>query len=116
MTDNVLVVDRKPSVKEYLSLRKAVEFQLMPEDSVARGLDNSLFAVCAVSSGRIVGMARVIAMAALASMFKMFSFSLNFKGGEWGSNYGTHHGLYRQECLPKRRCRADVNKRVRAFL
>ncbi|WP_025689513.1 GNAT family N-acetyltransferase [Paenibacillus zanthoxyli] len=60
MTDNILLVDRKPSVKEYLSLRKAVEFQLMPEDSVARGLDNSLFAVCAASPDRIVGMARVI--------------------------------------------------------
>ncbi len=54
------IVDRKPSVEEYFALRRAVGWGTGEPADYQIGLDNSLFGVCAVYNGEVIGSARVI--------------------------------------------------------
>ena len=53
------VVDRVPSVEEYLHLRHSVGWHALPEPAVQTGLSNSLYAVCALSEQKVVGCGRI---------------------------------------------------------
>ena len=55
----VKVVDRVPSVEEYLELRHSVGWHALSNSAVQDGLSNSLYAVCAFSEGRVVGCGRI---------------------------------------------------------
>lgn len=62
MQDNdsrIELVDRIPTVHEYLSLREAVGWHSLPVPSVERGLVHSLYAVCAIQAGHVLGCGRV---------------------------------------------------------
>lgn len=56
----VSLVERNPSVEEYRRLRAAVGWRALPEQTMARGLPGSLFAVCALAEGRVVGTGRIV--------------------------------------------------------
>lgn len=56
---DVKVVDRLPSVSEYLDLRRSVGWCALPENTVRIGLSNSLYAVCAVRGCEVIGCGRV---------------------------------------------------------
>jgi len=56
----ITVQERLPTVSEYLALRKSVGWPLFPEKVVEEGLSRTLFGVCAMDEGKIVGMGRVI--------------------------------------------------------
>lgn len=53
------VIDRLPSVEEYLALRRSVGWCVLPENAVRTGLDNSLHSVCALSAHGTVGCGRI---------------------------------------------------------
>ena len=55
-----VVEKRPPEVSDYLKLRNAVGWDAVPEDVSAAALAKSLFSVCIVVKGEIVGMGRVI--------------------------------------------------------
>ncbi|MFX1281463.1 MAG: GNAT family N-acetyltransferase [Promethearchaeota archaeon] len=55
-----LLVERTPSVQEYLTLRKAVNWKLVDEKACKIGLQGSLYCICAEIDDEIIGMARVI--------------------------------------------------------
>lgn len=57
---NALLVERTPSVQEYLTLRKAVNWKLVDEKACKNGLQGSLYCICAEIDNEIIGMARVI--------------------------------------------------------
>lgn len=51
---------RTPTVKEYQQLRKSTAWDMHDDNTVSRGLKNSLYAVCIFSNGTIIGSGRVI--------------------------------------------------------
>ncbi|MHA2038459.1 MAG: GNAT family N-acetyltransferase [Promethearchaeota archaeon] len=57
---NISLVERLPSVLEYLSLRRAIKWKIVDEEACKKGLEGSLYCVCADLDDKIIGMARVI--------------------------------------------------------
>ena len=55
-----MIVERTPTVAEYLSLIESVGFRPRDPDAVAIALGNSAFSVCAITASIIVGCGRVI--------------------------------------------------------
>jgi GNAT superfamily N-acetyltransferase len=56
---HIELVDRIPTVHEYLSLRKAVGWHSLPAASVEHGLAHTLYAVCVIQAGQVLGCGRV---------------------------------------------------------
>jgi GNAT superfamily N-acetyltransferase len=54
------VVERIPTVEDYLVLREAVGWGRLDEQMTARGLANALFTVCLLHNGKVIGCGRVI--------------------------------------------------------
>jgi GNAT superfamily N-acetyltransferase len=54
------IVERIPTVEEYLALREAVGWERLDEQMTARALVNALFTVCILHKGKIIGCGRVI--------------------------------------------------------
>jgi len=54
------IVERLPTPQEYNRLRSAVGWRTYDEALIARCLPRSLYCVCAVMDGEVVGMARVV--------------------------------------------------------
>ncbi len=52
--------ERRPTVSEYLGLRSSVGWHALPETAVEAGLAHSLYAVCAVHKGAVIGCGRII--------------------------------------------------------
>jgi ribosomal protein S18 acetylase RimI-like enzyme len=59
-TMNYQIVEKLPTPEEYSQLRQSVGWGIYERDVVEKYLPNSLYCVCAVSDGKIVGMARII--------------------------------------------------------
>ena len=60
MIKNCQIIERKPTVKELFELRRSVEWSIGEIEPFEKGLQNSLYGVCAVLNGEIIGTARVI--------------------------------------------------------
>jgi GNAT superfamily N-acetyltransferase len=58
--DEFQVVERVPTVEEYLALREAVGWGRLGEDMAVRGLTNALFTACVLHGNDVVGCGRVI--------------------------------------------------------
>ena len=54
------VIERMATVKELSELRMLVGWEILNEEDLRLGLDNSLYGVCAVIAGNIVGTARIM--------------------------------------------------------
>lgn len=54
------MVERIPSVQEYLNLRRAINWKIVDQEACKKGLQGSLYCVCAELNRDIIGMARVI--------------------------------------------------------
>jgi len=54
------LVERAPTVEEYLALREAVGWGWRSEEMAATGLANALFTVCVLHGEEVVGCGRVI--------------------------------------------------------
>jgi len=57
---NYKVVERTPTVDEYNRVRKSAGLSPKDSQAAARGLANTLFAVCVLHNGTVVGIGRVI--------------------------------------------------------
>lgn len=57
---NISLVERTPSVQEYNTLRRVVNWKIVDEEACKKGLQGSLYCVCAELNDEIIGMARVI--------------------------------------------------------
>jgi GNAT superfamily N-acetyltransferase len=60
MTMRIDVEKRTPTVEEYMSLRETTDWPPVAPEAAAKGLANSLFAVCASVDGKVVGCGRVV--------------------------------------------------------
>jgi GNAT superfamily N-acetyltransferase len=54
------VIERIPTVEEYLALREAVGWERLDEQITARALANALFTVCILHNGKVIGCGRII--------------------------------------------------------
>lgn len=60
MHDPASIVERRPTIAEYLELVAAVGWRRREAAAVEIALSHSLYAVCALSASRVVGCGRVI--------------------------------------------------------
>ncbi|MCP4409603.1 MAG: GNAT family N-acetyltransferase [Gammaproteobacteria bacterium] len=56
---NIEFEERAPTVAEYLDLRDSVGWHALPKTAAEAGLANSLYAVCAVREGEVIGCGRI---------------------------------------------------------
>jgi len=54
------LVDRIPAVEEYQRLREAVGLEKLDVEATEIGLRNSLFSVCVIYKGEVIGCGRVV--------------------------------------------------------
>jgi len=59
-SDEHILVERLPTVEEYLSFRRAVGWNDVDEDTAREGLQGSLFSVCAMKGEQTIGCGRVV--------------------------------------------------------
>ena len=57
---NVAIIEKIPTVKEYIQLRNSIGWNILQFDKIKKWLDNSIFCVCAEEKGSIVGFGRSI--------------------------------------------------------
>lgn len=57
---NITVVERKPSVEEYIQLRNSVGWKILQYDKIEKGLNNSICCICVEDKGNIIGFGRII--------------------------------------------------------
>jgi ribosomal protein S18 acetylase RimI-like enzyme len=60
MDEKHFLVERIPTLEEYRKLREAIEWGNASAAATEAGLNNSLFSVCALFNGEVVGCGRVI--------------------------------------------------------
>ncbi|HSE40407.1 MAG TPA: N-acetyltransferase, partial [Acidobacteriota bacterium] len=51
---------RIPSVDDYQNLRRAVGWYTADDEHAQNGLRNSLFSICAVHNGNVIGCGRIV--------------------------------------------------------
>lgn len=57
---NITVIERKPTVEEYIQLRDSVGWKTLQHDKIKTGLDNSIYCVCAEDQDNIIGFGRIV--------------------------------------------------------
>lgn len=57
---NYELIERKPSAEDLATLRKSVNWPIRELSATEKGLNNSLYAVCAISEGQVIGTARIV--------------------------------------------------------
>lgn len=57
---NFIIEKRVPTVSEYLNLRIAAGWADTPEDATESALQSSLFSVCVIADGEVIGLGRVV--------------------------------------------------------
>ena len=60
------IIEQLPTVGDYNRLREAVGWGSYPPQVIAKSLPRSLYGVCALVEGQVVGMARIIGDGGLA--------------------------------------------------
>ncbi|MBN1477466.1 GNAT family N-acetyltransferase [Candidatus Sumerlaeota bacterium] len=60
------IVDRAPTVEEFMALREAVRWENADPEITARGLRGALHSVCVLEGDRVIGCGRVIGDGGLA--------------------------------------------------
>jgi GNAT superfamily N-acetyltransferase len=63
---NYQIVEKLPTTEDYNQLRQSVGWGIYKRDVIEQALPNSLYCVCAVMDGEIIGMARIIGDGGLA--------------------------------------------------
>lgn len=58
--DEYVLVERIPTIEEYRRLREAVGWNRRDDAAMETGLRNSLFSVCVLHQGKVVGCGRVV--------------------------------------------------------
>lgn len=57
---NIKIIERKPSVEEYIKLRNSVGWKILQHDKIEKGLDNSIYCICVEDQNNIIGLGRII--------------------------------------------------------
>lgn len=55
-----IIEEKSPSVEEYVRLRQSVGWPCPNNEAIEKSLNNSIYCVCAVEDGRVIGMSRLV--------------------------------------------------------
>ena len=56
----VVIIEKEPTVEEYIKLRNSIGWNILEHEKIKKGLNNSIYCVCAEEKGNIVGFGRII--------------------------------------------------------
>ena len=56
----MIIEKRNPSISEYLNLRNEVGWWEVEKETIEKALNNSLYSVVAIDSGKVIGVGRII--------------------------------------------------------
>lgn len=59
-SENLAIELRNPTLEEYQLLRGSTDWNTLGDNTVAEGIENTLFSVCALRDGEIIGNGRVV--------------------------------------------------------
>jgi len=60
MMKGIVIEQRLPSIAEYNALKETAGWPILDEKSTITGLNNSLYAICVIRQGEVIGTGRVI--------------------------------------------------------
>ena len=60
MNDDISIIERTPTVKEFHELYDSIGWGKLDNDATEKGLNGSLFSVCAIHNDQVIGCGRVI--------------------------------------------------------
>lgn len=58
--DDLVIIEKCPTVEEYIELRKAVKWRIIDIESIKKGLKNSIYCVCIKDKNRMIGFGRIV--------------------------------------------------------
>jgi GNAT superfamily N-acetyltransferase len=93
------VVERVPTVEEYLALREAVGWGRLDEQVTAIGLASALFTVCVLHEGNVIGCGRVIGDGGLYFYLQDIIVFPAFQGKGLGKRLMKAILAYLEECV-----------------
>jgi GNAT superfamily N-acetyltransferase len=60
MKEKIEIVNRKPSIEEFVMLRKSAGWGIPEDKFIQKGIDNTVCWICAEVDGKIIGFARIV--------------------------------------------------------
>jgi ribosomal protein S18 acetylase RimI-like enzyme len=60
MPDDITIIKKTPSVKQFNALRELVGWGKIDGTQVKQGLKRSLYSICAIKNGRVIGCCRLV--------------------------------------------------------
>lgn len=91
---NLTIIEKKPTVEEYIQLRNSIGWNILQHDKIEKGLDNSIYCVCVEEKGSIVGIGRIIGDGGTVFYTGYNGKSIISKTENWYIDYGKNYGLY----------------------
>lgn len=58
--NQIQFIEKTPSVKDYIELRKSVDWGATDTACVERGLSNSIYCICVVQNNKLIGFGRIV--------------------------------------------------------
>lgn len=58
--EDLVIIEKCPTVEEYIELRKAVKWKVIDIENIKKGLKNSIYSVCIKDKERMVGFGRIV--------------------------------------------------------
>lgn len=57
---NLKIIEKQPSISQYIELRKKVGWETVDIETAKRGINNSIYCICVECEGILVGFGRVV--------------------------------------------------------
>jgi predicted GNAT family N-acyltransferase len=57
---NYMIVEKLPSVEEYIDLRESAGWSYPNKKAIEKSLNNSSYCACAIENDRVIGMSRIV--------------------------------------------------------
>lgn len=58
--EDLVIIEKRPTVEEYIELRKAVKWRVIDIESIKKGLKNSIYSVCIKDKNCMIGFGRIV--------------------------------------------------------
>ncbi len=114
MDDKFNLIERSPTVEEYLKLRQAVGWGNVDIEAAKIGLQNSFFSVCAIYKDEVIGCGRVVGDEGLYFLYsRCYCYACLPEARYWQKHYGCLNKLSCFTCSLK--CFYWLNGSKRSF-
>lgn len=76
---NIKIAERLPTIDEYNGLRQSVGWEIFEDEQIQTAMQNTLYSVCAMVEGDVVGFARIIGDRAISFFIQDMIVHQNFQ-------------------------------------